>query len=404
MGNETVSTPQKRGPKSKKEQESFVDTKMEQKILENAEAESFVDPLTIINQATGGGHARVDDEDINKKYGNVIEDTNLGVSEVEEDILGSGASKGVAPIALDELDKIAESAMPTIRKVVVRKIVKTNFRLGLEKQKEKFNMFPGTSHTFACDKVGDEFKTGFDIRDDKGNLVYEKDRKRLERILRKDLGPASLFWANLSFRLEDKQHGVILNFDDPKLGAYNEAVYFGLIGSSIVANGMQEYISGKKPAAEWYIENKEAEAEIRQKEIDVEQRALEAYGKCSEVKRRGIGKLLGLAVWGASNRIVNSLLWDYLKGINSTGEGKVNSTKNCETFLKLYEQGEIEFQTRVIIRDAIKLNVLRKNRLKEYVFGDINLGPSEDSAVARLVLPQNGNILRSIKAVIEQKQ
>lgn len=277
---------------------------------------------------------------------------------------------------------------PRVRKVVIKKIPKQMFRLGLEKTKENLQMLPGTAHGWVCDKRGDEYLTGFD------SGLYEADRKRLEKDLRVNLSSKSAFWGTLNFRMEDKEHGQMLNFDDPKMGAYNEVVYFGMLGSSLIAHGLQEWKTGKKPNADWYIEDKEAEAEMKQLEISYDMEASNHFQQISASKKSDVGKLLGLPVWNASEKVVNSLLWDFIR----------KSPQNAKDFIERVSQNNVRFNVEVLVKDAINFNIIRRNRNKEYVFGDVVLGNDLQSAANKLVLGQFADVRAGIQSQLKGKK
>lgn len=361
-----------------------------------------VDPLEIISKAALG--ADIDEEKLDRQYNDVVEENvsnKPGLVLDPEHVLPGVTTKTGAPIpktfnktSLEELDEIAAVAtaeVKQIRKVVIKKINRFKFRLGLERiTNDKMNLLPGTAHTWQCDKKGTDFITGLENR--------PEDRKRLERLLRVDLGPQSSYWANLTFRLEDKEHGMIMNFDDTALGPYYEVVYFGMLGSSIIAPSLQDYLSGKRPMAEWYIEDKEAEAEAKAASVTSDIEAMRAYDSMSFDRRRGIAKLLGPEVgngaWGASDKVVGTELWDYIK----------KSSTNAAKFLDHARKNDAELNVRIMVSDAIKLNVIRKNKVREYQYGDVIFGPSEDNIIGRLILPQFSQVRQAIQAQITAKR
>lgn len=360
-----------------------------------------VDPISIISRAAVKAPDLDDDDSIDRQYNDVVDEklgTGPGLVMAPENVLpgvttraGQSIPRMTNRTVLDELDEIAVAAVPHIRKVVIKKINRFKFRLGLERiTNDKMNLLPGTAHTWQCDKRGTDFITGLEGRPD--------DRKRLEQALRVDLGPQSAYWATLTFRLEDKEHGMILNFDDAALGAYYEVVYFGMLGSSIIASSLQEYTSGKKPTAEWYIEDREAEAEAKAAAVTSDIEAMRAYDAMSFDKRRGICKLIGPDVgngaWGGSDKVVGTELWDYIK----------KSSKNAAIFLDLAKKNDTELSIRILVSDAIKLNVLRKNKAREYFYGDVVFGPSEDNIIGRLILPQFSPIRQAIQTQVTAKR
>jgi len=363
-----------------------------------AGADQIVDPLSIISKAALPDD--ISDEEQDRIYNPIEKDPGVidkaSVIRTDEDLMpgvsGTAFKLKLKPgsSGIEELNEIAAKAIPHIRKVAIKKIARFNFKLGMERlTKEKLNLIPGTSHTWQCDKKGTDFITGFD--------THPEDRKRLERLMRADLGPQSAFWSTLVFRLEDKEHGMILNFDDPTLGPYYEVAYFGMLGSSLIANGYQEYKNGTKPAAEWYIEDKEAEAEAKQADMTHDIEAMELFAKLSFAKRRTVAKLIGpdagLSAWGGSDKVVSTDLWEYIK----------KTSTNSKTFLDMARKNDIELEVRVIAADAIKLNVVRKNKAAEYFYADVTFGPTVDHIVQRIILPQYSNIRQAITNQIKIK-
>lgn len=367
----------------------------------NQPLEQVVDPISIISRAAIKA-PEVEEDDVHDRQYNDVVDEKLGdgpgLVMAPDNVLPGVTTKTGESIprmtnrtVLEELDEIAVAAVPHIRKVVIKKINRFKFRLGLERiTNDKMNLLPGTAHTWQCDKRGTDFITGLEGR--------PEDRKRLEKALRVDLGPQSPYWASLTFRMEDKEHGMIMNFDDPAMGAYYEVVYFGMLGSSIVASSLQEYSSGKKPTAEWYIEDREAEAEAKAAAVTSDIEAMRAYDSMSFDRRRGICKLIGPDVgngaWGGSDKVVGTELWDYIK----------KSSKNAAIFLDYAKRNDVELNTRILVSDAIKLNVIRKNKAREYQYGDVIFGPSDDNIISRLVLPQFSPVRQAIQSQVTAKR
>lgn len=391
----TAAPPKKRGPKTKQN-----GTATSAGILgatgAGTNSEPLKSPLEIINQATPDNFQDEDDYDneLNPIEDDLKDSTLLDHNDFAKTVNGNKlpgvTTRAEQPVKFNKESLVLEDenlpALPPIRKVVLRKIDRYVFKLGMERLKEKISLIPGVSHTFVCDMKGDEYVTGLEGRDE--------DRKRLEKALRRDLSPKSAFWGELSFRMEDKEHGQILNFDDPQLGARNEAVYFAMLGSSIIANGYQEYSTGSKPAAEWFIEDKEAEAETKQKEMSWELEASNKFQEISDVKKKGAAKLLGLSAFtNNSPKVYTSELWQFIK----------KNPENAKAFLDLMKKHETEFNVRVEVADSIRLNILRKNRAAEYFIGDVVLGPNIDQIVSKLALPQYAEVRDAIKNQLEKK-
>lgn len=362
----------------------------------------------ILNQAAGELKSYGSEEDIDEQYGNHIEGNKGNAANTSSD-LGPGVSarpQAQAPvkpappenvaIATRNLPDEVALAIPTVRKVVIKKIERFKFKLNLEKA--KLNLLPGAGHTWVPDKRGNEFVTGFDTG------KFDKEKERLEKVLRVSLGPDSKYWETLKFRIEDKEHGEILNFDDPQMGAYYEAVYFGMLGSSLIANGYQEYATGVKPYAEWYIENKEAEAEADQANMTAESTAFAAFTAMSYAKRRNSAKLLALPAWTGSDNVISKMLWDFLKGEpHPITKVKTTSAQNCRDFNRIAQMHDTQIEISVLAMDAIKYNVIRKNRADEYYFADTAFGPTVDHIVQRLALPQYSEVRQALTNQLKLK-
>lgn len=284
-----------------------------------------------------------------------------------------------------EIIKLEKVEVPVIRKVAIKKIDRFTFRLGLERSKEKYRMMPGTGHTWAPAKKGNEFITGLE--------KYPEKRKELERELRVDLSPTSSYYATLTFRLEDKEHGQIMNFDDRQMGPFYEVVYYAMLADDLIANGLHEVKSGKKPFAEWYIENKEAEAELLQSEMTAEIEATNAFPSLSFTRRHDVAKLLGLPVWGVSEKVASRELWNFIK----------QNSDNAIAFNKLVDLSPTEIAVRVVVKSAIKVNVLRRDKLNNYTFNGEVLGPTEDHVVAKLVVATNSSLRLAIERQLKAK-
>jgi len=339
------------------------------------QSEPVVDPLKIITMS-GPMESLKEDADLDEEF-NHIENDNKSAKPFENDLTKQFPK---------ELISEETVFVPQVRKVALKKISRFNFRLGMEKTPEKYNLVPGTGHGWMCDKRGDQFITGLDKR--------PEDKLRLERALRVDLGNTSPFWSTLTFSMEDKDHGQIMNFDDVQMGALYEVIYFAMLESSMIANGLQEYSSGKKPFAEWYIENKEAEAEAKEVNMTHDIEATEKFTALSFSRRTGIAKMLGLKAWGVSDKVAGQELWDFIR----------KDTNNANEFLKLARMRDDEFSVSVLIKDAIKLSVLRRNKANDLTYANETLGPTEDHVVSKLIQPNNANLRLAIERMVEAKK
>lgn len=398
---------------SKRGRKAAEDTSNNGSLADLIDQADFISPTDIINNVAS--KAMVEDEELDRQYNPLETDAEPVLAGEDELPLGPGMTR--APLRKSEMlgansrpqkiiphfdagektdQELIEKIAPKIRKVVIRKISRYNFRLGMEKAKDAPKLVPGVGHRFVCDLKGNEYVTGFDDK------RYDQERIRLEKKLRVDLTPASKFWASLTYRLEDKEHGQIMNFDDPQFGPMNEVIYFAMLGSSIIANGYHEYSSGKKPMAEWYIEDKEAEAEAESKNITQDLEAAHKYEEMSSTKRRGISKLLGLPVWGATDKVVNAELFKFIRKDEKFGK-PTQPGENAREFLAIAGKSDVELNVRILVADSIQMNVLRKNKSQEYFIGDVLLGASVDSAVSKLVLPQYSEVREAIANQLRKK-
>lgn len=349
------------------------------KSKENIEATDALPSLGIsqVDQNIVGPEAIIKASDLtNSRAQEVDEDSQYNKIESEAE---------TAMTAAPDVIKIEPVDIPHVRKVAVKKIDRFAFKLGLERTKEKYKMMPGTGHTWAPAKKGNEFITGLEELPEK--------RRELEKALRVDLSPTSMYWATLTFKMEDKEHGQILNFDDKVMGPFYEVVYYAMLADELIANGLHEYKTGKKPFAEWYIENKEAEAEMNMAAMTAEIEATNQFPSLSYAKRHDIAKLLGLPVWGVTERVASQELWNFIKA----------NTDNAIAFNKLVALGATELVVRVLVKTAIKMNVIRRNRTNEYVFGAEVLGPTEDHIVVRLSIPTNATLRLAIERQLKAK-
>jgi hypothetical protein len=349
-------------------------------VVEKVIPEQISDPLSIINSASARGMIN-EPEDIIENF-NVIQDPNLKENPEKENLEDdfqhqpSDDIPGDIAFVLD---------IPKIRKVSIKKIPRFNNRLGLEKTAEKFQLMPGVRHNWCPAKKGNEFITGLED--------LPEERKRLEKALRVDLSNTSPYYATLSFSIEDKEHGQILNFDDKIMGPYYEVVYYAMMASDLIANGIQEYSNGNKPFAEWYIENKEAETEAKQRDMTYDLEAQDFFKSISHARRASIAQMLELPVWGFKDETAGVELWDWVK----------KSSINAKKLLSFKDMSDTEFEVTHLVRSALKFNVIRRNKLKELMFANEPLGATEEQAIHRLKQATNSTLRMAVKRQLEAK-
>lgn len=271
----------------------------------------------------------------------------------------------------------------------LKKIQKNTFRLGMEKSESQEQLMPGSAHTFQPFRIGDNFLTGLD------NPKMLETKQRLAKILGKNLDSSSLFYEELSFRMMDRPDGQTVVMDDTELGAKHELMYYCMLASPLVANGLDEYTGGKKPHAEWYIENIEGEAENKAELINTE---IEAYGLFTTMPletKAGICKLFGIKAWGLSPTVITTTLWELIKN----GDARtlnINAKEAVNKFIMYAKLPSGELRVKVLVEDAINFHVLRTNKQQDYVYGDEILGGSKDAVVDKLLNPRNSGIRQSL--------
>lgn len=269
--------------------------------------------------------------------------------------------------------------------LILKKIPKGTFRLGLEKQEDNPQLMPGAVHKFEPFMQGNNYLTALANK--------PKDRERLENILMVNLSPSSDFYATITYVMNDRPHGQFMSLDDTVNGAYEEVVYNCMIASPLVANGMHEYTSGKKPMAEWYIENKEAEAIIESNKVDTELKMFETLAIMPDSRRVEIAKIMRLPdAHTGSPTLVKTELYKILKKGNKlmTAETAVNK------FLTISAWDAPKIAVAALVEDADNLNVIRQSKTKDWMYVDEVLGASKEEVVEYLMTPRASMIRDSI--------
>ena len=251
--------------------------------------------------------------------------------------------------------------------IKIRRISPFKFRLGLEKQPEQFNAFPGAIYRWEPGRIGTNYITGLE---DKPEL-----RAKLEKVTGYNLSPDSEFYQNLSYKLEEKPKGKLMNLTDPQMGYYNQIVLFAMCKSPLIAETLDDYNSGRKPHAAWYIENKEAEGLRKIDAISREQEAYDAYRSMANTRKVRVSKVLGLEIYGLSEQAAGAELWEYIKG----------SADNAKRFLDLVAQPDDYILTYAMLNEAIKYNIVRRNSQREFEFRRQPIGSSDTQAVQFLM-------------------
>lgn len=318
---------------------------------------------------------------------NKVQETLSAVAEKAvniESIIGGGM---LSPTYSSKVENFFGGA----RIVRLKRIPPFKFRLNLEKQPENYMMFPGSRYRWEPQRIGQEYVTGLE------NLP--EVREKLERHLRVSLAPDSDFYANLSFNLEDRPKGQIMNLEDPNVGYFYQVLLYAMVSSPLIASSYEDYHTGKKPKAEWYLENKEREMLAEAEFIEKEQSAFELFSELSLTRRQMYATILGLEVIGLSPKAAGTALWNFLK----KGEGNLKSSQAIEMFLRLNKQNDDYLVTANIVARALKSGVMRRNSNRELEFRRQPVGQSEDAAISMLMNPTNRMMLLEIQKETDTK-
>lgn len=279
----------------------------------------------------------------------------------------------------------AENAALKHPTLVLKKIPKGNFRLGLERQEDAPQLMPGAIHKFEPFMQGNSYLTAL--------ATDDKKRERLEKILMVDLRPTSEYYATITYQMYDRPHGQFMVFDNSVNGAYEEVVYNCMIASPLVANGLHEYTSGKKPLAEWYIENKEAEAIIESNKVDVELKMFNTLATMPLSRMVEIAKIMRLPdAHTGSPTLVKTELFKVLK----TGNKLISSKDAVQKFLVISNWDPQKIVVSTLVEDAENLNIIRQSKTKDWMYADQVLGASKEEAVQFLMQPKASQIRESI--------
>ncbi len=246
---------------------------------------------------------------------------------------------------------------------ILRPIPRGSKRLGLEKQ--GFQRMPGTKSNWVPTKRGDVYETGLEDEPEK--------RAKLEKALGVSLDNKAEYYKNLSWPLEERPMGM---YFDTKV-AKEAVVVKAMLASAMIANGITEYNNGKKPYAEWYFENSEADAKEGEEKRNIITEAIKTYDKLSNPKRQNVCKILGINIYGLSPKIANEKLWNFI-------DHPENKKANCNLFNSVANLGDDEVDIQALIKDAIQFNVIRRNGENDFIYGDTILGTTEAQVVGKI--------------------
>lgn len=278
--------------------------------------------------------------------------------------------------------------------VTVKFITRGNFRLGLENTPEKFRSIPGTTQRWAPRRVGNLYRTGLD-RPEMGATPEERQAKL--KALEMELGRTldSEFYNELSIKLDpNKLSGNKLYLSK----AFDFVVFLAMMDDNKVANGYEEYANGTKPEAEWYIENKEAEAEKLASSRSQQIKATNTFGTLSDAKKQKIAIMAGLPVLGLSPLAVENTLWEWL----TIPENK-KAAIHIKLFLDWVAMGDQYINISALVKNAIAFNVIRKQASGDYFYGDTLVGTTEAEIVGKLSRVTGADLRLGIESKLQAK-
>ncbi len=277
--------------------------------------------------------------------------------------------------------KIEEKEEVQVQKIVtIKPIPRAGKRLGLADQPENFQRMPGTSYTWVPSKKGMKYLTG---------LTHEEAVEYGNR-LGQNLGELSDFWMDLKYTLTEKPLGYKLNLSVP----LEYIIYKAMTVSELIAESLQDYRSGKKPYAEWYIENQEAEAEQKSKNADTKIEAYTKFKEISNARKKDISKILGLKPYGLSDSAAAGRLFEFI-------EAKI---ENAKSFLSVEVKKDEIIAVSALVEDAIHYNILRINKAKDYQYADEPMGSTKDQVVVKLMKPDNQVLRLKISELVESRK
>jgi hypothetical protein len=265
--------------------------------------------------------------------------------------------------------------------------------LGLALTQEKFVSMPGTKYSWAPFKKGNTYRTGLN-RVEVG--ATEDERREVVAGLEEELGRKldASFYNDLNVSLDrNKKAGERLNLAK----AFDFVVFLAMLESPQVANGLHEKRDGTKPQAEWYVENKEAEAEKEALERTQKITVLSAFGQLSNHKKRKIAILAGVNVLGLSDMVVEGELWKWIDKAPSPKEEQ----RRIGLFIFWVKSGDTYIDIAAMVEEAILFNVIRLDSAKDYRYGDNLLGATKEEITERLTAPRNSELRMGIKSRVE---
>lgn len=286
--------------------------------------------------------------------------------------------KEVAPAAVKAVTTVAPFNFP--EKVLLKPISLGRNRLGLENTKEGFLRMPGTKFTWEPTMVGKLHKTGL-------WRLTDEEVKRLELQLGQSLDFD--FYSELSYRMDaSNPNGHHMSLER----AHEKVVYLAMLDSHLIAQGLHEKQNGKKPQAEWYMENLEAEAELLSREKDLFTEMFSAYNAFSERKRMAAAKILEVPVRGLPPKVADNLLWKKLSA------KEIGYQKLWQRFIDISKWSDEKINVFEEVADGIAGNIIRKNSAQDFIYGDDVLGSTRDQVISKLLMNENAGLRQSIRA------
>lgn len=314
--------------------------------------------------------------------------------EAADKVVDTGSS---AQIHRDEktISEFFESAVNGIEKDPTKRIVTlkpkpvAGARLGLANQKEKYHSMPGAMTRWAVDKVGGRYVHGFPSTMKVAELNWLESELGVILIDRKTGQANPEFYRKLSVQLDrNRAIGEQLNLGVPR----DRVIFYAMSASSIVAASFKDL--EKKPFAEWYIEDIEAEAEEESKERDERFKATELVRNASPIERMHLAKAAGLEVANLGAKAILVRLERFL-------EEEKKQLLNARTLLKLNKQGNAFLRVTALVKDAIRVGVIVRTRAQDYVYGNTVFGSTEEQIVNKLMDPLRADIREAIQTRVE---
>lgn len=285
----------------------------------------------------------------------------------------------------NQVKKVEKFLMPD--KVLILPISPGIFRLGLESTKEKFLRLPGTSYTWEPTKRGNKYQTGL-------NRISQAKVMELQKELGYTLNDE--FYETLSYKLDGSNpNGHILDLNT----ARNIVIYLAMTQSHLIAESKIEARNGSKPEAEWYIENKEADAESEAADIDKMTKAIQEFGGISHAKKRAICKIFQINVFGVSDKVVNTYLWKKITD-KPTGAETAPGKRPVDRFLDILTWSDEKINVYEEVEDAIARNILRRNSANDWMYADENLGSTKEQVISKLLMGENQGLRAAIQGKI----